>query len=336
MIVRPRYFRRVLEALILCFAVTSCAHFSNDANRPSLMVDSPVVTDAQSMPLLVADGNESDKSFRGDATYASIEQRVTRVANDLATLKQEHEHLRPTIIQMMQVNEDIDSILRQIEGILEDQMNTLAATPKLSQQALTDVGLSALPSTSLVPPMQQQQLDTPEREDATTVFPTVASDTPTDSSKPDEQSFPPIATPSSLPPSSPAPSVLPTLVIPDTQSTANDEHGDEASIVSMGTEEDTNKSSNEQIHQPPQSMGGKFYLHIASYLSEDSARQQWEEFQRHNPEVLGDLGLHLSTIKLRGKSFTRMVGGPLADHNDAYDRCRKLAALGIYCRVIAK
>lgn len=84
-------------------------------------------------------------------------------------------------------------------------------------------------------------------------------------------------------------------------------------------------------------------MHMATYyLSADSAKhqtdsaRQWGKFQRQNPEVLGDLDLHLFEINVQGKNFNMMTAGPLGDRNEADDRCRKLAEVKISCRVISR
>jgi hypothetical protein len=78
------------------------------------------------------------------------------------------------------------------------------------------------------------------------------------------------------------------------------------------------------------------FLHLASFRTEDAARNGREELTRSFASLLSDLRLEIRRVDL-GKDgiYFRVLAGPLRDASTARDRCQRLQNSGAYCQVQA-
>jgi hypothetical protein len=74
-------------------------------------------------------------------------------------------------------------------------------------------------------------------------------------------------------------------------------------------------------------------VHIASYRSEEAARNGWTQLRRAHPQLLGNLQPDVARVNLgAGKGvFFRLMAGPLPSQAEADRICRELKARRQFC-----
>ncbi len=73
-------------------------------------------------------------------------------------------------------------------------------------------------------------------------------------------------------------------------------------------------------------------LHLVSYENRDNAGPGWRSLQERYGGQLSDLQRRMATVTLPdGRTFHRLVAGPIEQQSEAERRCRRLEERGQYC-----
>ncbi len=81
--------------------------------------------------------------------------------------------------------------------------------------------------------------------------------------------------------------------------------------------------------------GQSYGLHLASYRSEDAARDGWREMRAAHDDVLGNLDMRLKSFNLEslGGRYLRLVAGPFIAVESAREACARLRPREQFCQV---
>jgi len=80
-----------------------------------------------------------------------------------------------------------------------------------------------------------------------------------------------------------------------------------------------------------------FAVHLASYTTQEAAREGWEDLKTAHPDLLGEREARLKLLDLGnlGGRYLRLLAGPFSDVAPANEVCERLRESGNFCQVAA-